>query len=454
MMKSALLSLFTLGFLSLGVSCGGIDLPDENEVESKKQLSLSVTTRTVSGETLNYPITVVAFNHDGRGVAQQTISSAETALNLSLPAGTYRLVAMSGTEGCVASSSNTPSLNDFLALPEDHAAEQPLMRGEASVTLTTGKAKVSVLMAHVMTNVKVELTDVPQDVTAVSVRLHPVYTRLSWGNQYAEPNGVTLVCQKTETGTWTTKPQYVFPSSEGRTILTLEMTTATEARHYGYTLAMPLKAATPYLLRGRFSPDGGIGIGGEILSAGWNATVHQDFEFGPSSGIPIEHGDTPTEPPTGGVVAGDFPKAGTIWNGHAVAYVLPISEKEVQLMLLSLNEWYGLASALSLTSPDEAQEIATSYTEGGLSDWQIPNQNEARFLSDSYHDEQLTTFNQVIESAGGTPLLAKENDKNVRYLCEEARYTYDYRGGSILAAGKTVKTYRLRLVKWVSVKKQ
>lgn len=454
-MKHAIHFLLLLFMSGVGVSCGGIDLPDESEVSQQKQYSLSVTTRTLTGEGLNYPLTVAAFNGEGRSVAQQIITSAETPFNLSLPQGTYRLVAMSGMDACVASAAEQPTLNDFFSLPEPHhCADKSLMRGEASTTLTKGKAKVNILMANVMASIKIELSNVPQDVTAVSVRLNPVYTRLSWGNLYAEPKGATLVCHKTETGAWATNTQYVFPGSGNHTALTLTFANDTETRDYGYTLAIPLKAATPYVLRGRFSPDGAIGVGGEILSAEWAATVNQEFEFGASSGITIEHGETPTDPPAGDVATGDFPKAGTLWKGHAVAAVNSTSENEVQAMLISLNEWYGLSSANSSTNPDAAAEIAQAYTEGDLSGWHIPTHSEARLLSDTYHDEQLSAFNEAIGRAGGAPLLAKESDKNVRYLCEKGQYTYDYRGGSILAAGKTVKTYRLRLVKWVNVKKQ
>ena len=43
-----------------------------------------------------------------------------------------------------------------------------------------------------------------------------------------------------------------------------------------------------------------------------------------------------------------------------------------------------------------------------------------------------------------------DKGKNVRYLCEGARYTFTFSGTSgITAAGKTVTTYRLRLVKRV-----
>lgn len=452
MMKRTFLFFILLTIMGLGVGCGGMELPDENEVDPKKQLTLSVSTRTISGEALAYPLSVGAFNGEGRCVAQQSVASAETPIKLSLPAGTYRLIAMSGAESKMFSSAEKATLSDGLSLSEPNCATpHAIMRGEANVSLSAGNAKANLLMNPATASVSITLSDVPQEVTAVSVRLHPVFSQLSWGNQYSAPKSATLVCQKTASGTWTTQTQFLFPSSENYTSLTLALTTAHETQHYGYTLTAPLKTATPYVLRGQFSTSGGIGMDAEILSMGWNASVDQHFSFGPAAGIPIEHGETPSAPSSENIASEEMPKAGTLWNGYAVAYVEPISEQEVVVLLISKDEWFGLSSAHSSTQPDQAAEIAATYSEGRFSDWHIPTRDEARFLSDTYRDDALEDFNELMESAGGAPLLAKENDKNVRYLCEAAFYTYDYRGGSILAAGKTVKNYRLRLVKNVRV---
>ena len=81
-------------------------------------------------------------------------------------------------------------------------------------------------------------------------------------------------------------------------------------------------------------------------------------------------------------------------------------------------------------------------------------------MRNSYYGDNISAINSKLEEAGGKALTQTDShDKNVRYLCEDALYTYSFATSSdggvlqITKAGATVK-YRLRLVKTIHVKKQ
>ena len=110
-----------------------------------------------------------------------------------------------------------------------------------------------------------------------------------------------------------------------------------------------------------------------------------------------------------------------------------------------------MTSAYHTETPNAASSVAEAYNEEGVSEWSIPTKEEARSLKDVWSNAEFDTLNRMLANAGYDTLSeVDDKGKNVRYLCEGARYTFTFSSTSgITAAGKTVTTYRLRLVKRV-----
>ena len=69
------------------------------------------------------------------------------------------------------------------------------------------------------------------------------------------------------------------------------------------------------------------------------------------------------------------------------------------------------------------------------------------------------SFDSLIESTDADAIvLTDDKGTNLRYLCDNAEKTFSFKAGSsynsIKQGGATVKNYRLRLVKTITVKKQ
>lgn len=145
-----------------------------------------------------------------------------------------------------------------------------------------------------------------------------------------------------------------------------------------------------------------------------------------------------------------------LWNGHAV---VRYDETTKIALLISQEEWSGTAAKLI--------EKAKGYSEDGIGDWHIPTVREAEYLMNNYSinsadfDESTITgtlnwgdlapLQDILDELGCTPIIARANKKNHRYICDDGRQTFPFvKGLNISTAGNST-TYYLRLVKEVKL---
>lgn len=110
-------------------------IAEEEEALSGECHEVRITTRA-GGENLPYPVSVYAFAPDGACVAQQTVTKATDALKLSLPSGTYHLVALAGTDDYTLPEPMTFTSAITLKAGKT-TASSALMMGSANITLAT-----------------------------------------------------------------------------------------------------------------------------------------------------------------------------------------------------------------------------------------------------------------------------------------------------------------------------
>lgn len=457
-------------------ACQTIELPDEETSTKSKLHNVSVNVRATTSEPLQYPLSVYAFDASGVLRGQQTIANAQAKLALALPAGNYRIVALGGHESYGLAGGNA-TLQTSLVPPNSNVATRPLMRGEASLEVKGTKAQVSLTMHYVVASLGLSLSGIPESVTAVTARFDRQYNRFTLNGDYSEPMTSTISCQRVANGTWTMPLSYVYPAASSATVLSLALTDAEQTRNFSFTLSNALKAATPYRLSGSYTHANEINISGEILSAGWQATVSQEFTFGSGQPIPIQPNDEPGGGSTGGdnpgggsggqggnggtvtpptITLTGLPAPGSVWQGkHIVGLLENVTETGADIVLISLQKWDGVPSAKNTSSPNFIPSIVSLYEEGDLKQWTIPTKEEARALAKAYHGEALQTLNATIRSLGGEEIYDVIETKYERYLCENGNYTYSFKEDtSISAAGATSYNYFLLLVKRVHVNRQ
>jgi len=152
----------------------------------------------------------------------------------------------------------------------------------------------------------------------------------------------------------------------------------------------------------------------------------------------------------------EWPQVPSVWNGHLIGYVIESMNVTPDTMVL-----VSVCDIMKVQA-SEAKEKSRQYVEPNTSvkdaaqkvtalyDWYIPSIEEVERwkIYYSFYEERYNEL--LMKMDGSDPLLARdEKDKNIRYLCEDAQYTFCLGPStSIIQAGKTVK-YRLRLFRKV-----
>lgn len=474
--------------------CGTIELPDEPQQQTKPH-KVTIHTRSSSKEAVMLPIDVVAFSENGSYVTHQRLTKAEDKLTLSLSEGKYRLVAFSGVGnyvfpngGVTLKSTISHSILDAnpVATASSAGAQLPagiaLMRGEAEVEVGKKRNAVDIILGHTMSAVEFRLSQIPQEVEQVRVRLSSLYDAINWEGRYEQPNAVTLTAQRAENGDWIVPQSYVFPTTSERTVATIALITHDEEQNYAYTLEQSLTAGTPYRFWGTFQAEAkNFTLAGNLTAAEWRPVVEQHFSFGSKSSVvggdesnelqpnlpvppnvpfPVEPKPRPNpshpNPPSEEKLVG-FPQVGTLWKGKfLVASVHRITDTEADVMLLAKEQQEDSESANSVEGgANDAVNYAAEYKEDGESNWSIPTKEEAAILARNFNGEALEAVNRLLESIRATQIYVEVQGKKTRYLCDEGRYSFVFAEKPEIRKGTTKgRNFVIRLVKHVRVHKQ
>lgn len=422
-------------------SCEKADLSEISS--SDKKSNLVVYTRSADGEGLQYPLMVYAFDSNGKCRAQQTLQDEGSTCSIQLSSGSYTIAAIGGTSACELPS--TPKLNSFLTLREK--ADVPMQMGRADISISGNSAKAYLQMQYLVSNVNVQLSGLPRDVTAVLMSVSKPYSQWSFAGVGNVPTTYTYTLQEGALpGEWMSGNTYFFPT-EGAATLTLKITSASETVSYSYTCPEPLRAGVPYVLNGIYANGELAVVDGVFSVEGWAETVNWNFNFGP--GAPTEE----VTPPQ----SGDQPVVGQLWQNHIVAYVEDLNDTEWSVYLLSREEAEEMPSALSIDDdPTKALTYAAAYTEDNLSSWTIPGKEEAQMLQQSLGGENLIRLNTVLTQEGLPLFLDYEPGsatEKARYLCDNAEKSFSMAGTTAPSKAGEKKKYRLRLIKEIIVEK-
>ncbi len=398
----------------------------------------SVLILTRSASATNYPIALYAFHsQDGTLAASTTLCSEQDDPVLSLPQGHYQLVAVAGKSGCNIPPS--PTLSDIIAAPANGLLDSPLEMGSTSIYVLQNTT-TSIMLSTQATAIRITLHDIPTNATAVTTSLSPIASGLSFdGNSMGSTTATVSLTQ--EDTVWRSQQFYTLPSTGDQITLSITTTTPTGVKTYGYTYPASLKAATPYILSGSMSE--GPAIDGSLTLEGWNETETISFTFDSQGGGNTDNDSTIINPTDILFEVEEMPTVGTLWNGYFIAGHTDSDDAIERMLLLSATEWTNITGATHETMPHMAAEIANTYTEGELSGWRIPTRSEVRKLCATLGNTSVVSTNAFLTTNGLVPLSYGES---VRYLCDEAKFSFRWDSEGKPSAVGTKRTYHLRLV--------
>lgn len=136
-------------------------------------------------------------------------------------------------------------------------------------------------------------------------------------------------------------------------------------------------------------------------------------------------------------------------NGHIVVFDSIDADGVPMLVLLSRDKLSA--------KKDEAKEIAKTYSEDGMTGWEIPSEDLAKRLRDTYGIDakapkndlgDLTTLNQAL-SRYTTIKPRKSGGSFNRHICANATETFAFVKGNPVANIGESTAYEIRLVKFI-----
>ena len=449
-------------------SCEKVDMLEDGENGDQTNTSgvtrnVKLVAKAIDNTDVAYPLTIYAFDTEGNNVTSTVINSKDdTSATLKLKKGRYHLTAVS-LPSSYEPLSSVKDWNATFSMPKSGYATEPLMTGSADINVTSSDQIAHISLGYRQASLSMTINDVPSSVTSVDVTLSSAYTDMTLAADLSGKMMVTVPCVKgaasNNGATWSTGKFYILPSVNAQPSITISFSGGTTGDvSYSHTYNASLLAGTPYNFTATYkgkaeggggSSDDDVTINTDISAGQWADEVKESFNFGPD----VNKTEYPSDPESNVITVTTLPGSGDIWNGHVVGFVNEISETEREVVLISIKEWENISSAFS-SNANQAKEIAAQYEENGLSGWIIPTRNDGMALNRLYsYDNNRALINSALETCGGTGLIQMYGTSAVRYLCEDAEYTYSYKSATITKAGEKT-TYYLRLVKYLKFVKK
>ena len=425
MVRSVFVKWLSLMAICLHVlSCQVMEEVGEN---SKEEASLKVEARSSETGLVPYPLSLYAFNDEGKCLASQMITDEKEQMELVLPAGKYRVVAIAGCSDKY-SIPEEPSLDDLIDL--DGAADVPLMMGEENIDID-GEENVSVEIAlsYVVAGVNVSLKNIPSDVSAVSFELSPLYSSVSFKGEYGNASVAVIgSCLLSEGNVWKSDTLYVFPGSASEVLFSIVLEKEDGSKNkYEYGCPKSPEAGRFFNVTGNY--DGGVSVTGNVIGGIWEGSDDVSFDFGMFGKADDENS---------GVDIGELPDIGTIWNGSIVADVSENDSTGTEILLLSLEEWDAMTV--------QVDEIKSGYSVNGITNWRLPSHGEAQMFRERFCGEARLSLNALI-SEYDPDLYGIDGEE--RYLCDKNGefYSFVFSAGKPISQAGTQRSYYVRLVK-------
>jgi hypothetical protein len=131
MVRSVFIKWLSLAAICLHLfSC---QVMEEVDGSQKEGTSLKIKARSLEAVSVPYPLSLYAFDGQGRCSASQKIVNGDDRIELVLSVGNYRIVAIAGYSDEYLLPEE-PTMDEVISL--ERAADVPLMMGEESVEIT------------------------------------------------------------------------------------------------------------------------------------------------------------------------------------------------------------------------------------------------------------------------------------------------------------------------------
>lgn len=305
---------------------------------------LHIVTRNGEGSEATTPAaSVYLFNSSGafvRTLETSATSYTSASGSVKLSEGTYTLCAIGPSDLSCFDIPASPTPTTAITLASGQTMGDLLM-ANANATLDDGDNETvnMSLERKVLEISSVTISQVPTEVTAVTVSIASFCSGIQFNGTYVETSPVTATFTLSQTataGTWqTTDPQLVFPSIGNPTITVTFARGTEDSRTYAYETESALTANNKYDISGTYTEPLGVTLSGSLSLQSWPSTsTDVAFEFDENTPSGNTSGN---DPGTGGddPTPGTAPEQGGTYKG---CFVVSVDETNHKAVLLSPTE--------------------------------------------------------------------------------------------------------------------
>lgn len=390
----------------------------------------------------------------GSCVALQRMETAEDTLSLDLPVGTYDVYAVGGISN-YDMPTQAEATKDSPLTPKSGQGHGELMTAYNSVVMAKDEENRLTLQLRrrVMQVQDITLTNIPTDVTAVSLTLSPLRSGVLLSGDYAEgTDSHTFELTKQADGsTWKSAAAEYLLEASNTVTLKVSLTRATGTTAYSYASTETLSANYKVNITGNYVDNENISLSGTILGTEWAGTVDLEFDFDSTNITSTDNGGTSTDDPT--TLHGDAPAAGTMYKGcyvlravnsgttTTVTLVTP-TEKNKLTYTLTDGDTEASQAAIKTATDQALSEVAVSGVDG----WRLPTQEEVEYVKDN-----VSSINEQIEALSSSSVetfLAKYGANYYHYYFTSSDgniYVYCIVDGTITKQPASARaTYKVR----------
>ena len=436
-MKKYFLHAFVITLLITSLVSCSKDVINESSIEEvKKSSTLVVRTRTTddasSSDEVSYPVAIYVFDEDDTCVDLLTMEEGETEVTFKLASGTYTICSLGGA---VEENYSLPTEDEATPTSVVELADgmkyTELMTAKNDITLSddeTNTLTIS-LERQVMLIQSITMSNIPDDVTAVTVAFSPLYDDLCLNGEYNTSNAsysISLVQSEDEDGLWENEDEEYLFSASGTGTITVKLTTEEGVTSYSYACSDQLEKNYKINVEGTYYED--ITVTGTITAVAWAGKRTISFTLGDSDDVTITETDDTGETTSTNVSNSSVPSVGDMYKGAFVYEVEENDDGSYTVYVFSASQ--TLIDVSEVDSADFSedyvdkliQETADELTESQeiTSGWRLPTLEECKYIYDN-----LSEINELIALQDGVDgIYNTTSDTFGRYAVEDETYKF------------------------------
>ena len=386
-----------MGFACL-VSCSEQESDLQSVCESSDN-QLRIVTHTRGGEgDASSVASIFLFNGSSEYVRTLQTDAAgsytSASASVKLPQGAYTLCALSPSDLSHFQFPATPSPTSVISQAEGQAMGDLLM-ASATASLGDGESKTVNLELErkVLELSTVTISQMPDEVTAVTVSVAPFYSGIRFNGSYVEESPLTYtfaLAESATAGVWEAAPhQLAFPSKGVPTITVTFTRGETGSSSYTYTAENALTANNRYNISGTYTEPLGVTLEGAITLQAWTTDPSTiPFDFDESNAISDSgSGGSGTDDPNAGSGGSDnteTPVAGQLYKG---CYVVSVDAAHSTAVLLSPTEETNIPAIKTQKNYEDLETCLNGElqnwpsVEGISGSWRLPTYKEIELFA-------------------------------------------------------------------------